>query len=213
MMSDLLQKLHVLIRAGLHDLIGGDATDRGSIRRVLTSRRIGQNFDEEIKALRSRINDAIAYEDQLTAQAATLREEVESLDRQADTAVSEGAEDRARLLVAQMQRAQQRLAMAEADLREHRFLTQDLIQRVNTLEAIVSEARAAEESDATDRSADPGEQPRDLAGVLRQIRQQLDAELSSSPGVSTEHASTPTDSRDVEADLERRRSRLSKPQS
>ena len=212
-MSDLLQKLHVLIRAGLHDLTGGDAVDLNAIRRALTPGRVGQDFDQEIGALRTRINDAIAYEDQLSQQVAALAHEVEVLDRQADTAVSEGAEDRARQLVAQMQRARQRLAMAESDLREHRYLTQDLIQRVNMLEAVVSEARAAEQSDSQVETPVSDAQPRDLAGVLRQVRQQLDSAPPDRRRETNEPSDAPADSRDVEADLERRRSRLSKPQS
>jgi hypothetical protein len=35
--------------------------------------------------------------------------------------------------------------MAEADLREHQLVTQELIQRVNTLEAAVADARRAQE--------------------------------------------------------------------
>src|SRR5215213_8718878 len=136
-MSDLFKKLNILVKSSLNDLIGDPGSTR---RRPLTPAHLGKDIDREIAALRQRINEALDYEDGLKQRVQQLQDEVTRLDQQADGAVASGNDDNARYLVEQMQRAQQRLTMAEADLRDHRLVTQELITRVNTLDAAVADA-------------------------------------------------------------------------
>jgi phage shock protein A len=151
-------------------------------------------------ALRQKINEAIDYEDMLTARVQEFQTEVERLDQQADRAVALGEEDRARTLLVQRERAVQRLTMAESDLREHRFVTQELIQRVNQLEAVVAEIPDAQP--VSEQPVEAGEN--NLAAVLRQAREQLVRESARNTGETPDKSGT-------EADLEQRRRRLSKP--
>jgi hypothetical protein len=52
-----------------------------------------------------------------------------------------GDDGTARYLIEQMHRTEQRVTLAQADLREHQRATQELIQNVNVLDAAVAEAR------------------------------------------------------------------------
>ena len=67
---------------------------------------------------------------------------VDALDQAADNALVTGDELAARQSVQQMQRQRQQNAVLEADLESHRRATSELIERVNTLEAMVSDARS-----------------------------------------------------------------------
>lgn len=195
-MADLFKKLNVLIKSSLHDVVGDDSS-----RRAASPPRLGKDIDREIAALRQRVNDAASYEDELKARIHTLESEIARLDQQADEAVEQRREEQARYLIEQMQRAQQRLTIARADLREHQLVAQELLQRVNTLEAYVAEARRQQQA-APDTSAGG------LADMLRSAREKLTREprVEQQPETSRETI----DNQAVEDDLERRRQRLSK---
>jgi phage shock protein A len=196
-MDDLFKKLNVLVKSSLNDLLG-----EGSSRPATSPQRLGKGIDREIAALRQRVNDAFAYEEELKARISTLEGEVARFDQQADEAVQQRREEQARYIVEQMQRAQQRLTMARADLREHQLVAQELLQRVNTLDAYVAEARRAQQDAA--ESASGG-----LADTLRTMREKLSKEVL--PRQETTPDPEAPDERAVEDDLERRRQRLSKP--
>jgi phage shock protein A len=165
-MSDFFKKLNVLVKAGLHDLI-----DTNAERPQLTSRRLGQNLDREVTSLRERINEALTYEDELEARVQSIQAEVDQLDQQADDAVQAGRDDAARQSIAAMQRAKQRLTMAEADLKDHRLVTQELITRVNELEAAVADAKRAQPET-------PAEEPLAQAGqVLSDVLHEMQAKI------------------------------------
>lgn len=136
-MSDLLKKLNTLVRSNLSDLTP-------SLPRFERS----PNLDRQVSELRDRINSALEHEDQLQATANTLRAEVERLDQQADAAVAQGQDAQARHILEQMKRAQQRLDIAESDLAMHQRVAQELIQRVNLLEATVADSKAAQNTPA-----------------------------------------------------------------
>jgi hypothetical protein len=118
-----------------------------------------------------------------------------------------------------MQSAQKRLAMAESDLHEHRVVTQELISRVNMLEAAVADARRAQDERAGESEESPGGSLETagqvLSDVLREAREKIGtmSSLISTPQQSTPVSepleTAPTQS--VEDDLARRRERLSKP--
>jgi phage shock protein A len=130
-MSDLFRKLNTLVKARLNDSLG-DVSQ--GVRRFGRSDKV---VHHEIAKLRERINDAIEYERTLQTKAQELRREVERLDVVADEAVKQGKDAQARYIIAQMQRAQQRTTMAEADLSAHRLVTEDLVRRINLLEQAV----------------------------------------------------------------------------
>src|SRR5688500_15046064 len=117
-MSDLFKKLNVLVKSSLSDLVG----DSTSSRRRVSPERLGGDIDHEVAALRKRINEAVDYESGLQARVRQLETEVASFDQQADDFVNAQDDVNARYTIEQMKRAQQRLTMAEADLRDHRFV-------------------------------------------------------------------------------------------
>lgn len=203
-MSDFLKKLNVLVQSSLHELIDPD----GKPRRARIS---PDTLGGDVKMLRQRVDDALKYEDELAARVESLRAEVELLDEQADAAMSRGEEDAARRLVEELQRLQNRLAMAESDLREHRLVTQELISRVNQLEAVVDEARKREHSEPA--AVEPLERAGQImTDVLREMRERIN-EMSETINTADSQPTSEQPSADDEAvddDLARRRERLSK---
>jgi phage shock protein A len=216
-MNDLFKKLNVLVRAGVNELLGSEpVTDRP---RRLKPEQLGKDIDREITALRQRINEALTYEDELQARVQSVSSEVARWDQQADEAVAAGNDAAARHAIDQMQSAQKRLAMAESDLHEHRVVTQELISRVNMLEAAVADARRAQDESAPVSDESPGASletaGQALSDVLREAREKIGAmsSLINAPQQSTPESSpeSTTSTQSVEDDLARRRERLSKP--
>lgn len=222
-MSDFFRKLNVLVKASLHDLLGDDDRDRQ--RPPLRFDQLGKGIDAEIANLRQRINDALNYEDELTARVQTLTGEVSDWDAKADAAVEAGQEEQGRYAISQMQLTQQRLQMAEADLRDHQRVTQELILRVNELEAAVADARRAQEAEDTpaETTAEDLAESRTVnrvaADVLRDMREKVSEmgdlikatdEVQSDAAPSDAAAAPNPDDTQVEDDLTRRRNRLSK---
>jgi len=218
-MNDLLKKLNVLVKASIKDVMGEILT--GELpRKTLSSFQLGSDIDREIVMLRGRINEALAYEDELQKRVGSLQAEVDDWDAKADVAVAAGKDADGRYAIDQMHRAQQRTAMAEADLRDHQQVTQELILRVNTLESAVADARRAEaEKQAEAVPPDQTEQaPRGqvLSDVLRDVRERINrmgdliAAKEDVSGASTLDTS-PVDDQIVEDDLDARRQRLTKP--
>lgn len=205
-MSDLFKKLNVLVKASLNDLTGSSNRPR----QPDVTPKLGAEYDRDVRALRQRINEAIGYEDQLKARVQQLEAEVSQWDATADDAVAEGNDDAARHAVAQMQRARQRLTIAANDLREHQLVTQELVTRVNTLEAALADARRAQgEAAARGPAGHAG-----LNDVLSEARERM-AALSDLLAAKDEVAQTsatppPTTDQQIEDDLAKRRQRLSK---
>jgi phage shock protein A len=213
-MNDLFKKLNTLVKASLNDVLGDERSP--AERRRLAPERLGKDIDREVAMLRQKINDALKFEDELVARVNTLQAEVAKWDGQADQAVASGDESGARYAIDQMNRAQQRQAMAESDLREHRLVTQELISRVNTLDAAVADARRAQPDHQPDaRESSESLQPVNLlSDVLRDAREKISqmGELVSAKEevLNPPPAETQPDEQAVEDDLEARRQRLSK---
>jgi len=230
-MSDLFKKLNVLVKAKLNETLE-DMT--GGQRRV-SGVPLDKNVDRKIEALRKQINKAIDRENELQAQVASLREEITRLDRQADEAVQRGEDAAARHLIEQMKRSEQRLVMAESDLSAHQLVAEELIQKVNMLDAAVADARRVEEqktaSPETTLPAD--EEPVDvrqqmrvkpeevmkkaqeriagLGEILGAKRDQLESAIHEDEGPSAaEVAKEESAKAAIEDDLAARRDRLSK---
>jgi len=232
-MNDLLKKLNVLVKAGINDVLG-DVRSGELPRKALSIFQLGSDIDREVTMLRGRINDALAYEDELQARLTSLQAEINDWDAKADAAVAAGDDTNGRYFIDQMHRAQQRLAIAEADLRDHQQVTQELISRVNMLESAVADARRAEaekqaEADAAKQAESPQtnspEQAQEtdsaprgqvLSDVLKDVRERVNqmGDLIVAKDEVQQAAApveSPVDEHVVDDDLEARRQRLSKP--
>lgn len=211
-MSDLFKKINTLLKSNLNDVLS-DKREVGSGRRAVVP---GKEIDREVAALRDRINDAVAYENALQSRVQTLQEEVSRLDQKADEAVRQGSESQARYLIDQLQRAQQRLRMAEADLSEHQLVTQELIQRVNQLDAVVAENKRQQELASPPPAGEPPVQV--LSDVLKEVREKIAGQANADPAESMQGEAAPAPLQEnpppttqtIEDDLEARRQRLSK---
>ncbi|MBZ0302965.1 MAG: hypothetical protein K8J31_24680 [Anaerolineae bacterium] len=205
----------MLVKASLNELMDTEASGH---RPRVTPARLNANIDHDVSMLRRRVEEALHYEGELVARVEALSTQLEQWDAQADEAVAQGKNETARHAVDQLQRVQQRLAIAESDLHEHRLVTQELIARVNQLEAAVAEAREAQPEADSDvqESSDALERAGKLvADVLAEMRERIN-ELSEmiGPTAAPDEVSAPQtpdmDEAAIEDDLARRRDRLSK---
>lgn len=183
-MADLFKKLSVLIQAGLNDAIPEAINPAAPQRRRLSPERLGKDIDKEVARLRERVNEAVEYEGRLTDQVRALEQEIAQWNRQADDAVTQGDEGGARYAIEQLKRAERRLEMAQSDLNAHQLVTQDLIQRVNLLDAVVADSRAEAEPSAHEKTAANAEAgiksaAASVADVLRQAREKVGAPTES----------------------------------
>ena len=205
-MADLFRKLNTLVKSNVGDLTPDN------FRQRLPG--LGKDMDREIAGLRERINEAIEHEDTLQKRVVELRQEVEQFDQQADEAVKQGNDAQARHLIAQMQRTQQRLTMAESDLQAHQLIAQELIQKVNLLEATVADVRR-EKAEEQAPPEDVGEQStiETLTNVLKEAQEKIASRVAQ-PETPTDERLTetdqPVDEARVDDDLDARRNRLSK---
>jgi phage shock protein A len=220
-MNDLLKKLNVLVNSRLNDHSG--SPEKPS--------RFPKNVEGEIDLLRGRVNDAVQYEDEIKARIRKFEDEAARWDAQADEAVTRGDDANARYAIEQMRKAQARARSAEDDLREHERTTQELIQRVNMLDAVIADARRAQNEQSATPAPAPAEtaaseaakgnvQLPDLGGVLRDARDKI-ASLADTAaaqldvreqGQAAQRETDPQQTADdaIDDDLENRRQRLSK---
>jgi hypothetical protein len=220
-MNDLFKKLNVLVKSSLNDRLAGE--ERGE------RPRLGKSLEGDVNALRERVNEAVQYEDEIKARIRKFEDESARWDAQADDAVTRGDETSARYAIEQMRKARGRAEQAENDLREHERVTQDLIQRVNMLDAAAADVSRGEaaQTEAPSESSAPAnaQQLPDLGGVLREAREKIAslADLAAAqraqstlsddaptpPAVAADTNATQADA-EVDDDLDRRRARLSK---
>lgn len=216
-MNDLLKKLNVLVNARLSDHSGSPEKPG----------RLPRDVEREIDLLRGRVNDAVQYEDEIKARILKFEDEAARWDAQADDAVTRGDDANARYAIEQMRKAQARARSAEGDLREHERTTQELIQRVNMLDAVVADARRVENAQPAEPAAATGEAAKgntqipDLGGVLRDARDkiaaladtaaaQLEVREQGQPQQGEANSQQAASDVAVDDDLENRRQRLSK---
>ncbi len=213
-MADLLKKLNTLMRAGLHDFVGSERERAGV---PVPPGRLGKNIDGEIAAMRERIRDAAAYEENMRQKIAALEAEITRLDETADDAVERGDDVIARSLIAELRRSEQRLVMLQGDLYQHQAAASELAERVEQLEAMVD---AAKRSQANAAPAEETSGLPSLSDVLRRAREtitgvgeQIQAadEIRSQPDTREQTSNPSTEERSSdEDDLEHRRQRLTK---
>jgi chromosome segregation ATPase len=216
-MSDLLEKLNVLLRASLSSLTSGSA-ERPSVTPIAPE-RLGtpKELDREIAALRKQLADAIAQQEALQARIDDMERQISEYIRQADSALLSDDEPRARYLIAQKQRLEQRVRTQSEMLTRYRNAAADLMEQVNRLEALVADARrAAAESAAAPLPENPPSRAPALADMLRSVRERVEETLAPRPKPPSDDLppakpspSAPPASDDD--DLARRRARLSLP--
>lgn len=213
-MADLFKKLNVLVKAKVSDVLGDVASGD------MLPRFPNKKLDDDVQTLRERINDAIAHEEKLQAQVRQYQEEITVLDQQADEAVKQGNDAVARHLITKIQRSQQRMVMVQSDLEAHQIVAQDLIVKVNMLEAAVGDLRYDEahkdqqiDVEAPEESSHAGV----FSSVIKDARDrmsQLGEQIRKTPANTDALADTMnTDDQDssaVDDDLQTRRDRLSK---
>lgn len=193
-MPGLLDKLNVLVRSGLNTFLD-DAGNKLSPSGKIPAERLGNDIDGEIAALRKKIDEALTVEDAMQQRLDDDARQIDAYDKQADGALQRGDEASARSAVEQMQRLQRQTALLQADLEQHRRSTSEFIERVNTLDAIVSDARREQQNrprqevqdvplatdtgnEAAQSTAAPGEV---LSNVLREARQRVENAISAQP--------------------------------
>lgn len=224
-MNDFFDKLNTLMRAKLGDLMGDSKSS--SVSSTTDDPQSLNQVAKDAENLRSRANSAIEYEDKLEGQIDDIHQQLATLNRQADEATLKGNEAMARHFIEKIQKLEARLAQLEKDLGEHRLLAQDLIQKVNTLEATIADIQAQQPISQTDSTTqktvndkfselvtDAQKRIHDLSERIKGRKEALQSEMTSDVKPSSVKSdisttSQPTDD-DIEADLERRRNRLSK---
>jgi chromosome segregation ATPase len=198
MAKNIINKLNTLLQSGVRGAV--DDLTHPLRRDPSAPIKLGKNIDHEIAALRQQIDAALDDEERMAAEIGALRRQIAEADQQADRALSKGDEAAARHILQQMQRQQQRQAMLEAELAEHRFSTSELISRVNALEAVVAQAQQQQAAPPPDDTDDDS-----LSIRLSRIREEAAAQPTSAP----QETPVVVDERAIEDDLARRRARLS----
>lgn len=209
---DFLKKLNTLVQAQINDIISPlrdeDAATQKAGRRFLARQEVAAGLAGDVVTLRKRVNEALDYEGQLQAKVDALYARISELDTLADQALRAGQDDEARNALGRLHQAQREVTLLEADLREHRHVTQTLLSQVNTLEAVVEQAQqeraqaapppatppAAEaprpparipvEIEPEDDDGSGGDIARDLAQKIDSTRQKLSELIASTTGAS-----------------------------
>ncbi len=132
-MSDLFDKISTLINAQLNDFLGKNP--RSPLARIrLDADEAEENPQRSARSLRQRLDEAIDYEDELQARIDQRMREVVELDKLVDEMLGSGDEYSAQRLQGQLNMKQQQLTIAESELRDHRLMTQHLMQELGALE-------------------------------------------------------------------------------
>lgn len=132
-MDSIFDKITTLVNAQVNDFLGRNP--KSPLARIkLDPEEAENNPRRTVQSLRKRLDEALAYEDDIQAKIDRLNQEALQLDEQADAMVQQGDEFGARRLQGQLNMKQQQLTIAESELRDHRLLTQHLMQEMTTLE-------------------------------------------------------------------------------
>ena len=171
MPNNFFDKLNHLVKAHINDLVSPiDEQISKSRKKALARQDIRGGLESDVKTLRARIDDALAYQDNMQAKINKLHEDKNAWDVKADKAVQDGRETDARFAIGRVQQAQREIEMLEADLQEHSYVTQELISQVNMLDGVVQEAAQA------DKTGEPSTPEKsDVEKIGQQIVSQLDS--------------------------------------
>lgn len=229
-MSDLIDKLNLLVRARVNSALSGSG---GAESRPSTPRRppsddvplTTKEAEREIRDLRKHIDDALNAEDEMKRKIEAGQSQSSAYDQQADSALTQGQEDAARGYIQQMQRTERSIETLSTELDKHRRATSELIEQVNQLESILADQQASQTVVPT--PAELNRDPitinvrRDASAPSSTIPIRVTPATPAAPVVPAVPAAPEPTTKDkidqeldkakVEDDLARRRARLSKP--
>lgn len=213
MPDSFFKKLNTLVQGHINNVIDPiDEKTSKSRRKALSRQDIRGGLQKDVKLLRQRIDDALAYETELQAKADNLYGAISEWDDKANQAVGDERENDARYALGQMQQAQRELEMIEADLQEHRTITQELISQVNMLDSTIQ----AVEDEVTTETTTASEQP-NVEEIGAQIVQQLDNTRQNLSNLISEYTSKVMgedaplrEDEDIQADIPIQRTRTVK---
>ena len=132
-MDSLFDKINTLVNAQINDFLGRNP--KSLLARIkLDAEEADKNPRRTVQSLHQRLEEALKYEDEIAEKIERIRAEAVVLDEEADRMVKSGDEFAARRALGQLQMKQQQLSIAEAGLRDHRLLTQHLMQEMTTLD-------------------------------------------------------------------------------
>ena len=142
-MSNLFDKISTLVNAQVNDFLGRNP--KSPLARIqLNAETAEKSPRRSVQALRQRLDEALAYEDDRQAKIDALMQAALELDQQVDRMLHAGDESAARRLQTQLNMKKQQIAIAESELRDHRRLTQHLMQEMTALDmALDSQERRA----------------------------------------------------------------------
>ncbi len=199
-MPSLFDKINTLVNAQINDLL--DKNPRSPLARIkLNADDAEKNPRRSAQSLRQRLDEALDYEDELQAKINALLRETADLDHQVDLVLRTGDEFGARRLQNQLNFKQQQLTIAESELRDHRLLTQHLMQEMTAVEMALGDQegrtmpRASSKERGSARRAIPVQDARDapaaeaasnslmgaVTGKLDEARSGLENLLNNSP--------------------------------
>ena len=132
-MDSLFDKLSTLVNAQLNEYLGRNP--KSPLSRIrLDAEEVENNPRRTVKSIRDRLEEAMSYEDEIQAKIDKLTQEAIQLDEQVDAMIKANDEFGSRRVQGQLNMKQQQLSIAESELRDHRTLTQHLMQEMTTLE-------------------------------------------------------------------------------
>lgn len=237
MPDSFFNKLNTLVQAHINNIIDPiDEKTSKSRKKALSRQDIRGGLQKDVKVLRQRVDDALQYEGELQAKADKLYGEIAEWDEKANLAVKEERETDARFAIGRMQQAQRELEIMEADLQEHRTITQELISQVNMLDSTIqaAENQLREDEDgnisipvsSTNKEATTDDIGAQIIKQLDNTRQNLSNLISEytakvtrdeqprpqdDPPQRSRPVKHPVNNRKVDDEYEARLSRLSKP--
>ena len=163
-MSDLFEKISTLINAQLNDFLGKNP--RSPLARIrLDADEAEENPQRSARTLRQRLEEAIDYEDELQARIDQRMREVVELDKLVDEMLRSGDEYSAQRLQGQLNMKQQQLTIAQSELRDHRLMTQHLMQELGTLEMALDSQQRREQAQGGAASSSGGRTRIPIDGV------------------------------------------------
>lgn len=196
-MSDsFFNKLNTLVQAHINNVIDPfDEKTSKSRKKALSRQDIRGGLQQDVKVLRQRIDEALNYEGELQAKVDKLYSEISEWDEKANIAIKDGRENDARFALGRMQQAQRDLEMIEADLQEHRTITQELISQVNMLDSTIQAAENEASDDDDEDISIPvstktqSQNTPDVNEIGAQIVQQLDSTRQNLSNLISEYTS------------------------
>lgn len=175
-MDSIFDKISTLVNAQLNDFLGRNP--QSPLARIrLDTEEAENNPRRTVKSLRERLDEAMAYEDEIQAKIDKLTQEAVQLDEQIDAMIKANDEFGARRVQGQLNMKQQQLSIAQSELRDHRTLSQHLMQEMTTLEMVLDNQQRQQSQQS------PPNPPKSSGGGIRIPVDGADSEDSSTKSV------------------------------